>query len=44
MFTPARFILGLALCLVGMHSTVTSLWALMKFSYWSFEVVVSGVS
>ena len=32
--------LGLALCLVGMHSACASKWALMKFSYLSFGVGV----
>ena len=36
--------LGLALCLVGMHSTATSKWALMKFLYSSFRVGVSDIS
>ena len=33
--------LGLALCLVGMHSAAASKWALTKFSYSSFKVGVS---
>ena len=33
--------LGLAFCLVGMHSADASKWALMKFSYSSFRVGVS---
>ena len=53
-FTSARFFflttnvshetLGLALCLVGIHSAATSKWALMKFSYSSFGVCVSDFS
>ena len=35
--------LGLALCLVGMHSAATSKWALTKFSHSSFEVGVSDI-
>ena len=53
LFTPACFfltanvshgILGLALCLVGMHSPAASKWALMKFSYLSLGVSVSFFS
>ena len=49
-FTVARFfltanvshgILGLALCLVGMHYAATFKWALTKFSYSSFGICVS---
>ena len=49
-FTSARFFLtanvshetvGLALCLVGMHSAAASKWAFTKFSYSSFRVCVS---
>ena len=36
--------LCLALCLVGMHSTVASEWALRKFSYSSLGVGVSDIS
>ena len=36
--------LGLALCLVGMHSTATSRWAVTKFSYLSFGIGVSDIS
>ena len=52
-FTFARFFLtanvshwtlGLALCLVGMHSVAASKWALTKFSYSSFGVCVSVFS
>ena len=52
-FTSARFsltanvslgTLGLALCLVGMHSAAASKWALTKFSYSSFGVCVSVFS
>ena len=52
-FTSARFFLtanvshgtlGLAFCLVGMHSAVASKWALAKFSYSSFGVYVSVFS
>ena len=49
-FTSARFFLttnvshgslGLALCLVGIHSAAASKWTLTKFSYSSFGVCVS---
>ena len=52
-FTSARFFqtanishrtLGLALCLVYMHSTAASKWALTKFSYSSLGVGVSDIS
>ena len=52
-FTSARFFLtatvsnrtlGLALCLVGIHSAAFSRWALTKFSYSSFGVCVSVFS
>ena len=52
-FTFARFVwtanvshgvLGLALCLVGIHSPAASMWALMKFSYSSFGVCVYDFS
>ena len=52
-FTFARFFLtanvsfwtlGLALCLVGMHSALASMWALTKFSYSSFRIRVSDIS
>ena len=52
-FTFARFFLtanvshgtlGLALCLVSMHSAAASQWALTKFSYSSFGVCVSDFS
>ena len=52
-FTSAHFLLtanvsyetlGLALCLVGMHSAAASKWALTKFSYLSFGVCVSVFS
>ena len=52
-FMSARFFLtanvshgalGLALCLVGMHSDAASKWALTKFSYSSIEVAVSDIS
>ena len=52
-FTSARFfltsnvshgILGLVLCLVGMHSAAASKWALMKFSNSSFGVGISDIS
>ena len=52
-FTSARFFLianvsyktlGLALCLVGMHSAAASKRALTKFLYSSFGVGVSGIS
>ena len=52
-FTSARFFqtvyvshvtLGLALCLVGMHSAATSKWALTKFSYSSFGVCITDIS
>ena len=33
-----------ALCLVGMHSAATSMWALTKFSYLSFRISVSDIS
>ena len=36
--------LGLALCLIGMHSAAASKWALTKFSYSSFGVGVSDIS
>ena len=36
--------LGLALCLVGMHSAAASKWALTKFSYLSIRVGVSDIS
>ena len=36
--------LGLALCLVGMHSATASKWALTKFSYSSFGVGVYDIS
>ena len=36
--------LGLALCLVGVHSAATSKWALTEFSYSSFGVGVSDIS
>ena len=36
--------LGLALCLVGMHSATASEWALTKFSYSSFGVGVFDIS
>ena len=36
--------LGLALCLVGMHSAAASKWALAKFSYSSFGLGVSDIS
>ena len=32
--------LGLALCLVGMHSAAAFKWVLMKFSYSSFRVCI----
>ena len=52
-FMSARFFLsanvfhetlGLALCLVGMHSAAASWWTLTKFSYSSFGVGVSDFS
>ena len=52
-FTSARFFLttnvshgtlGLALCLIGMHSAAASKWALTKFSHLSFGVGVSDIS
>ena len=52
-FTSARFFLttnishgtlGLAFCLVGMHSAAAFKWALTKFSYSSFAVCVSDFS
>ena len=52
-FTSARFVptatvsheaIDFALCLVGMHSTAASRWALTKFSYSSFGVCVSDFS
>ena len=52
-FTSAQFFLtadvyhgtlGLSLCLVGIHSTTASKWALTKFSYSSFKVHVSNIS
>ena len=43
-FLTANGTLGLALCLVGMHSAVGSKWALTKFSYSSFRVCVSVFS
>ena len=52
-FTYARFFLtanvshgtlGLALCLVGMHSAAASYLAFTKFSYSSFVVYVSVLS
>ena len=43
-FLTANRTLSLAICLVGMHSTATSKWALTKFSYSSFGVGVSDIS
>ena len=52
-FTSASFFLttyvshrtlGLALCLVGMHSAAASKWALMEFSYSSFRLYISDIS
>ena len=36
--------LGLAVCLVGMHSAADSKWALTNFSYLSIRVGVSDIS